>query len=454
MRGKRYELDMCSGTIANKILIFSLPLMLSGMLQLLFNAADIVVVGRFCGKESLAAVGSNTSLINLFINLFVGLSVGANVVVAQDLGAGREKEANRAVHSTILIAIISGVFLLVMGQLLSRQMLEWMDSPDTVIDLAALYLKVYFLGMPATMVYNFGAAMLRAKGDTQRPLYYLTLAGVINVVLNFIFVVFLHWDVAGVAAATSISQYVSAALVLRCLRKETGVLHLEWKQLGFDRQVFVRIVKVGLPAGLQGVVFSLANVVIQSGVNSFGDVMVAGASAAASVEGFVYVAMNSFYQAAITFTGQNYGAGKCDRVDKIALYCTAFAVGSGLILGNLVYFAGPQLISIYSPGDLEVVEAGMIRMGIIARTYALCGVMEAMVGVLRGLGHSIGPMVVSLFGSCVLRLIWMVTVFPAVATPGILFLAFPVTWIITGGCHLIFFWRVRKKCYRLVGYQV
>ena len=454
MRGKRYELDMCSGTIANKILVFALPLMLSGMLQLLFNAADIVVVGRFCGKESLAAVGSNTSLINLFINLFVGLSVGANVVVAQDLGAGREKEANRAVHSTILIAIISGVFLLVMGQLLSRQMLEWMDSPDTVIDLAALYLKVYFLGMPATMVYNFGAAMLRAKGDTQRPLYYLTLAGVINVVLNFIFVVFLHWDVAGVAAATSISQYVSAALVLRCLRKETGVLHLEWKQLGFDRQVFVRIVKVGLPAGLQGVVFSLANVVIQSGVNSFGDVMVAGASAAASVEGFVYVAMNSFYQAAITFTGQNYGAGKCDRVDKIALYCTAFAVGSGLILGNLVYFAGPQLISIYSPGDPAVVEAGMIRMGMIARTYALCGVMEAMVGVLRGLGHSIGPMVVSLFGSCVLRLIWMVTIFPVVATPGILFLAFPVTWIITGGCHLIFFWRVRKKCYRLVGYQV
>ena len=454
MRGKRYELDMCSGTIANKILVFALPLMLSGMLQLLFNAADIVVLGRFCGKESLAAVGSNTSLINLFINLFVGLSVGANVVVAQDLGAGREKEANRAVHSTILIAIISGVFLLVMGQLLSRQMLEWMDSPATVIDLAALYLKVYFLGMPATMVYNFGAAMLRAKGDTQRPLYYLTLAGVINVVLNFIFVVFMHWDVAGVAAATSISQYVSAALVLRCLRKETGVLHLEWKQLGFDRQVFVRIVKVGLPAGLQGVVFSLANVVIQSGVNSFGDVMVAGASAAASVEGFVYVAMNSFYQAAITFTGQNYGAGKCDRVDKIALYCTAFAVGSGLILGNLVYFAGPQLISIYSPGDPAVVEAGMIRMGMIARTYALCGVMEAMVGVLRGLGHSIGPMVVSLFGSCVLRLIWMVTVFPAVATPGILFLAFPVTWIITGGCHLIFFWRVRKKCNRLVGYQV
>lgn len=454
MRGKQHELDMCSGTLANKILIFALPLMLSGMLQLLFNAADIVVVGRFCGKESLAAVGSNTSLINLFINLFMGLSVGANVVVAQDLGAGREKEANRALHSTILIAIVSGVILLVAGQVLSRQMLEWMDSPASVIDLAALYLKVYFLGMPATMVYNFGAAMLRAKGDTKRPMYYLMLAGVINVVLNFIFVVFLRWDVAGVAAATSISQYVSAALVLRCLRKETGALHLEWKGLRFDRRVFVRILTVGLPAGMQGVVFSMANVVIQSGVNSFGDVMVAGASAAASVDGFVYAAMNAFYQAAITFTGQNYGAGKCDRVDKTAIYCTVYSIGVGLILGNLAYLVGPQLIGIYSPGDPAVVAAGMVRMGMITRTYAICGIMEAMVGVLRGLGHSVGPMVVSLLGSCVLRLIWMVTVFPAVATPDVLFLAFPVTWAITSGCHLIFFFKIRKKCYRLVGYQV
>ena len=454
MRGKQHELDMCSGTLANKILIFAIPLMLAGMLQLLFNAADIVVVGRFCGKESLAAVGSNTSLINLFINLFMGLSVGANVVVAQDLGAGREKEANRAVHSTILIAIVSGAVLLVAGQLLSRQMLEWMGSPDTVIDLAALYLKVYFLGMPATMVYNFGSAMLRAKGDTKRPMYYLMLAGVINVVLNFIFVVFLHWDVAGVAAATSISQYISAALVLRCLRKEDGALHLDWKQLRFDKRVFTRILQVGLPAGLQGVVFSLANVVIQSGVNSFGDVMVAGASAAASVDGFVYAAMNAFYQAAITFTGQNYGAGKCDRVDKTAIYCTAYSIGVGLLLGNLAYLVGPQLIGIYSPGDPAVVAAGMVRMGMITRTYAICGIMEAMVGVLRGLGHSVGPMVVSLMGSCVLRLIWMVTVFPAVATPDVLFLAFPVTWAITSGCHLIFFFKIRKKCYRLVGYQI
>lgn len=454
MRGRQYELDMCNGTIANKLLLFALPLMFSGMLQLLFNAADIVVVGRFCGKESLAAVGSNTSLINLFINLFVGLSVGANVVVAQDLGAGREKEANRGVHSTILIAIVSGILLLGVGQVMSRQMLEWMECPATVIDLSTIYLKVYFLGMPATMVYNFGAAMLRAKGDTQRPLYYLMLAGVINVVLNVFFVVVCAWDVAGVAAATSISQYISAALVLRCLMKEEGALHLELKGLRFDKQVFGRIVRVGLPAGFQGVVFSLSNVVIQSGINSFGDVMVAGSSAGASVEGFVYVSMNAFYQAAITFVGQNYGAGKCDRVDKIAMYCAAFAVGSGLILGNLVYVFGPQLISIYSPGDPAVVEAGMIRMAFIARTYLLCGVMEAMVGVLRGLGHSIGPMVVSLLGSCLLRLIWVGTVFRMNPTPEVLFFSYPATWIITGSCHVIFFMAIRKKSYRLVGYQI
>lgn len=454
MRGRQYELDMCNGTIANKLLLFALPLMFSGMLQLLFNAADIVVVGRFCGKESLAAVGSNTSLINLFINLFVGLSVGANVVVAQDLGAGREKEANRGVHSTILIAIVSGILLLGVGQVMSRQMLEWMECPATVIDLSTIYLKVYFLGMPATMVYNFGAAMLRAKGDTQRPLYYLMLAGVINVVLNVFFVVVCAWDVAGVAAATSISQYISAALVLRCLMKEEGALHLELKGLRFDKQVFGRIVRVGLPAGFQGVVFSLSNVVIQSGINSFGDVMVAGSSAGASVEGFVYVSMNAFYQAAITFVGQNYGAGKCDRVDKIAMYCAAFAVGSGLILGNLVYVFGPQLISIYSPGDPAVVEAGMIRMAFIARTYLLCGVMEAMVGVLRGLGHSIGPMVVSLLGSCLLRLVWVGTVFRMYPTPEVLFFSYPATWIITGSCHVIFFMTIRKKSYRLVGYQI
>lgn len=454
MRGKQYELDMRSGSLAGKILVFALPLMLSGMLQLLFNAADVVVVGRFCGKESLAAVGSNTSLINLFVNLFVGLSVGANVVVAQDLGAGREKEANRAVHSTILLAVVSGTVLLLAGQLLGRQMLELMDSPENVIDLAALYLKVYFLGMPATMVYNFGAAMLRAKGDTQRPLFYLTVAGVVNVLLNLFFVVVCRWDVAGVAAATSIAQYISAALVLRCLMKETGVLHLELKSLRFDKQVFARILRVGLPAGLQGVIFALSNVVIQSSVNSFGDVVMAGSSAASSIEGFVYVAMNAFYQAAITFTGQNYGAGKCDRVDKVAIWCVVYSVLVGFLMGNLVYYFGPQLISIYSPGEPAVIEAGMMRMRMISKVYYICGIMEALVGVLRGLGHSIVPMICSLVGSCVLRLIWVAAIFPVFNTPGMLFISYPITWIITTLGHITFFFAVRKKSYRLVGYQI
>lgn len=454
MKGKQYEMDMRTGSLAGKIMVFALPLVLSGMLQLLFNAADVVVVGRYCGKESLAAVGSNTSLINLFINLFVGLSVGANVIVAQDLGAGREKEANRAVHSTILIATVSGFALLVAGQLLGRQMLEWMDSPANVIDLATLYLKVYFLGMPATMVYNFGAAILRAKGDTKRPLYYLTFAGVINVVLNLFFIVVCHWDVAGVAAATGIAQYISAGLVLRCLMKEEGVLHLDLKGMRFDKQVFGRIIRVGLPAGLQGVIFALSNVVIQSAVNSFGDVVMAGSSAAASIEGFVYVGMNAFYQAAITFTGQNYGAGKCDRVDRVAMWCVGYAAVTGLVLGNLVYAFGPELISIYSPGEPEVVEAGMMRMAMIGRVYFLAGIMEAFVGVLRGLGHSIVPMICSLVGSCVLRLIWVATIFPLFNTPGMLFISYPITWVITTMAHIAVLLSVRKKSYRLVGYQI
>lgn len=450
MKRNRYEIDMCSGTIANKILLFAIPLALSSLLQLLFNAADIVVVGRFCGKESLAAVGSNTSLINLFINLFVGLSVGANVVVAQDLGAGRHKDANRAVHTSILMALGSGVLLLVLGQMLGRQMLEWMSSPESVIDLASLYLRIYFLGMPATMAYNFGSAILRAKGDTQRPLYYLLFAGVVNVVLNLFFIVVCHWDVAGVAAATSISQYISAALVLRCLMREEGALHLDLKQLGLDRVVVLRIVRVGLPAGFQGVVFSLSNVVIQSSINSFGDAVMAGSAAAQNVEGFVYAAMNAFYQAAITFVGQNYGAGQCKRVDRVAFYCVGFSALTGLVFGNLVYFLAPQLISIYSPGEAAVLEAGLLRLGIIARFYAIAGVMDSMVGVLRGLGHSVVPMVVSLIGSCALRLVWVATVFQWYPTPTVLFTSYPITWAVTGLTHLIIFLCIRKKAYRLV----
>lgn len=450
MKTRRYELDMLNGTLARKILLFALPLMLSSILQLLFNAADIVVVGRFCGKASLAAVGSTSSLINLLINLFVGLSVGANVVLAQDLGAGRKEQANQTVHAALSLALAGGVLLMGVGTLFGRQMLEWMDSPDTVIDLAALYLRVYFLGMPATMVYNFGSAMLRAQGDTQRPLYYLLFAGVINVVLNLIFIVVFHWDVAGVAAATSIAQYISAALVLRCLRGEDGVLHLEWGKLGLRWNVVKRICRVGLPAGFQGVVFSLSNVVIQSAINSFGDVVMAGSAASQNIEGFVYTSMNAFYQTAITFVGQNYGAGKCKRVDRVAAYCVAFGMITGVVLGNAAYFMGRPLLSIYSPGDPAVVEAGLVRLFHIVCFYCLCGYMEAMVGVLRGLGYSVVPMITSLVGSCALRILWVAFVFPLRPEPSTLYMSYPISWLLTGSVHLLVFLSVRKRAYQKV----
>ena len=399
---RRYEIDMCNGSIADKILLFALPLMASSLLQLLFNAADVVVVGKFAGKEALAAVGSNTALINLLINLFVGLSVGTNVVVARDLGAGRHDNVSRSVHTSMTLALISGVVMTVFGTVMVRQLLEWMSSPTDVIDLATVYLRIYFFGMPALLTYNFGAAILRAQGDTRRPLYFLFLSGVVNVVLNLFFVIVLHMDVAGVALATIISQYISAALVVWCLVREEGALRLELNKLGLQWSVIRRILQVGLPAGCQGVVFSLSNVVIQSAINSFDDpVLAAGSSASASIEGFVYAAMNAFYQTAITFVGQNYGAGKCKRVDRIAVQCVSFSVISGLVFGNLAYFFGETLAGFYVPaGEHEVIAQALIRLSFIACPYFICGIMDTLVGVLRGIGYSVVPMVVSLVGAC------------------------------------------------------
>ena len=437
---------MCSGSIADKILLFALPLMASSLLQLLFNAADVVVVGRFAGKEALAAVGSNTSLINLLINLFVGLSVGTNVVVARDLGAGRHDNVSHSVHTAITLALSSGIVMMIFGVTMSRQLLEWVSSPTDVIDLASVYLRIYFLGLPANFAENFGAALLRAQGDTQRPLYFLTFAGVVNVVLNLIFVIALQMDVAGVALATIISQYISAALVLRCLMKEQGPLHLDLKRLGLKKQVVFRIVQVGLPAGFQGMVFSLSNVVIQSSLNSFDDaVLVAGSSAGSNIESFVYVTMNAFYQAAITFVGQNYGAAKCDRVDKVARQCVGFAVLFGLVVGNLAYFFGAPLVGIYAPGESEVVRQALIRMSIICCPYFICGFMDTLVGVLRGLGSSMIPMAVSIVGACGLRLIWVATVFPLYRTPTCLYISYPITWMVTGLCHFLFLMLVVRR---------
>ena len=446
-KGQGYQIDMIHGPLAGKLLVFAIPLMLSSILQLLFNAADVIVVGRWSGSQSLAAVGSNTSLINLMVNLFVGFSVGTNVVVARDLGAGREEDVRDSVHTSIALSLVSGVVLMGLGLLLSRQMLELMGSPEDVIDLAALYLRIYFCGMPGNMLYNFGAAILRAQGDTKRPLYFLTAAGIINVILNLVFVIVFHMDVAGVALATIISQYVSAILVLLTLMRDKGPLRVDLRALRLDMKVVRRILQVGLPAGFQGVVFALSNVVIQSSINSFGSTVVAGSAASSNIEGFVYAGMNAFYQTALTFTSQNYGACECKRVDRIMGLCLLYSGLIGLVLGNLAYLFGYPLGSIYAPGQEEVIAQAVDRLSICCTTYFLCGLMDTQVGVLRGIGYSVVPMIVSLVGSCALRLLWVATIFQLNRTPEMLYLSYPVSWAITAATHFVFFLFIRKRAY-------
>lgn len=443
-RQKKYEIDMVSGPLAKKILLFAVPLMLSSMLQLMFNAADIIVVGHFAGSESLAAVGSTTSLINLITNLFVGLSIGANVVVANAYGAGRHEEIKDTLHTAMMLALISGAIVLAVGAVFAPDFLRMMSSPADVIGLASVYLRIYFLGMPALMVYNFGAAMLRAIGDTKRPLYYLLFAGIVNVVLNLILVIGFDLGVVGVAVATAVSQYISAGLVLRCMIKEKGCLHFEFSSLRLNIGKMLRIMKIGIPAGLQGIVFSLSNVVIQSTINSFGSIVMAGSAASNNIEGFVYMAMNAFHQTAITFSGQNYGAGKLKRVDKVLGFCLLFVTLTGLGLGLLAVFFAEPLLGIYST-DALVIEAGIIRMKYVCTLYFLCGIMDVCVGVLRGMNRAVLPMIVSIVGACGLRLLWIATVFQEYKTIEALYVAYPVTWTITLSVHLVCILVVRRR---------
>ena len=443
---KKYEIDMCNGSVFGKMLLFALPLMCSSILQLLFNAADIVVVGRFAGDNALAAVGSNTALINLLTNLFVGLSVGTNVLTAQYYGAKRERDLKETVHTSMLLSLYSGLLLMVVGLIGAPKLLALMQAPPEVLDLAVLYLRIYFLGMASMMVYNFGSAILRAVGDTKRPLYYLLGAGIVNVVLNLIFVIVCHLGVAGVAMATVISQTISAFLVVCCLAREQGGIHLELKELCITREKLGKIMQIGLPAGFQGTVFSLSNVVIQSAVNSFGNIAVAGNSAAANIEGFVYMAMNAFHQATISFTSQNYGARAYKRIYKILFAGELSVIVTGLVLGNLAVFFGEALLRIYSP-SADVIAAGMTRLQIICTLYALCGVMDVLVGALRGIGYSIIPMIVSLVGACGLRLLWIATVFqiPEYHSLRTVYLSYPITWTITLTVHAITFALAARK---------
>ena len=441
---KSYEMDMCSGPVLGKILIYSFPLMLSGILQLLFNAADVIVVGRYAGSQSLAAVGSTGALINLLINVFIGLSVGVNVLVAQYYGAKRDQDVNETVHTAVAISLLSGVFLVALGLLVTRPLLELMGTPDDVIDKSAIYMKIYFAGMPATMLYNFGSAVLRAVGDTRRPLYFLTAAGVVNVVLNLFFVISLNMDVAGVALATVISQVISAGLVFWCLVKSEGALKLRIRDLRISKVKLKRIAKIGLPAGMQGAVFSISNVLIQSSVNSFGSIVMAGNTAASNIEGFVYTAMNAIYQTSLSFTSQNLGAGNTARIKKILWCCLGIVTVIGLVLGQGAYLLGRPLLSIYS-SDPAVVDFGLVRLSIVSASYFLCGLMDVCCGSIRGLGYSIMPMLVSLTGACAFRVLWIFTIFQVEHTLFSLYISYPISWILTFAVHILCFVYAYRK---------
>lgn len=438
------EIDMLSGPLAGKILRFSLPLMLSGILQLLFNAADVMVVGKWAGRLALAAVGSNGALVNLLTNLFMGLSVGASVQVSTNYGAGRQEDVSKIVHTSVLLSIISGILLMAIGLIFANPLLKMMGTPEDVISLSALYLRIYFLGMPAMLLYNFGSAILRAVGDTKRPLYYLTVAGVVNVALNILFVVGFHMSVAGVALATTISQCISCYLLVRRLLTVDSCIRLYIKKLTIYKDKLLKIIKIGLPAGLQGVVFSFSNVLIQSSVNSFGSVVMGGSTISSNVEGFVYVSMNAFSQATVTFTSQNLGAGKYSRLNHILINSMMLILIIGVVLGNGIIFFGRTFLGFFSP-DPEVIGYGMRRMVIVLSAYFLCGMMEAVVGSLRGLGYSVMPMIVSAFGACGLRILWIFTVFVWEGSIESLFLSYPVSWAVTLAVHLICFCVVRKK---------
>ncbi|MBR1683613.1 MAG: MATE family efflux transporter [Clostridia bacterium] len=446
VRRKKYEMDMTQGALLPEILIFSGPLILTGILQLLYNAADVVVVGQFAGATSLAAVGSTGSLINLIVNIFMGLSVGASVMVARYFGAGDAKAVQDVVHTSITVALISGFIVGLFGFFMAKPILRLMDSPDDVIDLATLYVRIYFLGMPFNLLYNFGAGILRAIGDTKRPLYYLTISGAANVALNLLLVIVFHMDVAGVAIATVVSQAISMVLVILCLMRSHTVIHLNLKKLCVRKDALLGIIRVGLPAGLQGSLFSISNVMIQSAVNSFQSTAMAGNAAASNLEGFVYTAMNSIYQADLTFASQNFGARKPERVKKTLINCLGTVAVIGLALGLFFLTFDRFLLSIYN-SDPAVIDYGVLRMHIILPTYFLCGLMDVMVGQMRGIGYSILPMIVSLTGACLFRIIWIMTIFamPQYHTLQVLYISYPVSWGLTFAIHLACYLFVARK---------
>ena len=438
---------MTGGPIIKNVWLYTIPIILTGILQLLFNAADLVVVGQFCGSIYVAAVGATGALINLITNLFIGLSVGAGVTVAHGLGSGRSNDVRKTVHTAIPTAIISGIILTVIGVFGARTFLKLMDTPPSVLVLSAKYMRIYFLGITASMLYNFGSAILRAAGDTRSPLVYLTIAGVLNVILNIIFVVAFGMDVDGVALATTLSQCLSAFLIIRELCRRTDACRLDLRKMKIHAVQLKKIFRIGFPAGIQGSLFAISNVIIQSSVNSFGPIVMKGNAAAQNIEGFVYMSMNSFHQTALNFTGQNYGAKKFDRIKRITTVCLISVFLTGLVLGMLMHIFDRPLLSIYITDDKRALKYGVIRIAYICMPYFLCGLMDVVTGLIRGIGSSLLPMIITVVGVCGMRIVWIYTIFriPKYHSLQSHYLSYTISWTITFAAELIVFIILMKK---------
>ncbi len=445
MKRNKYEIDMCNGSIMDKLISFSLPLMLSSILQLMFNAVDIIVVGRFSGSQALAAVGSTTALINIFTNLFIGISLGANVLAAHYYAAGRDKEMSEAVHTAITLALISGIIMAFVGAGASRLALELMDTPANVINLSVTYMRIYFMGMPFFMLYNYGAAILRAVGDTKRPLIFLAVAGMANVVLDLLLVIVIPLGVAGVAIGTVTSQFVSCILVLWCLHRTEGSYQLRFSRLMIKWTYLKRIFQVGIPAGIQSTVINFSNAMLQSSVNSFGSTAMAGYTAANNILGFLYVAVNAVTQACMSFTSQNYSVGKQKRMDRVLADCMILSAGVAIVLGVGAYVFGSRLLGIYT-SEADVIQCGLEILSITTVPYFLCGIMDLIPGALRGMGHSGVPMVLSVIGTVGTRILWIYVLFPQHRSLYFLFISYPASWIATILMQAVCFYFVRRKC--------
>lgn len=447
---KEKKIDLLSGNLLKNMIVFALPIMMSGVLQLLFSAADLVVVGKFdlaSGSEAQAAVGSTGSLINLITNLFLGMAVGANVAVARYIGSKRHKDITASVRTAMTIALLSGIVVAAIGFTLAEPMLVLMKSDPKVLPLAVKYLKIYFLGAPFMMLYNFGSGIMRAAGNTTRPMIYLSVAGVINVLLNMLTIIVFDMSITGVAIATVSSQIISAICVVYYLLTTKQVYRLELKGFKISWEKVGMIVKIGLPAGIQGSLFSISNVIIQSSINSFGSTVMAGNGNALNIEGFVYIAMSAFMQVAITFNSQFYGAKMFDKLKGIFIRCQGLVFSIGLVLGLITFFFAKPLMGIYT-NDPDVTAVGVSRMQVFGLTYFLAGMMDVMSGTLRGLGYSFVPMVVSLIGICGFRIVWIYTIFQKVHTLECLYMSYPVTWVITFAALFIYYLFAMRKIKR------